>query len=67
MAAPQAFGVDDAEPALLAHLDDKLGRGERIGGVRNEGGIEGIGIDIPGGIHVLGRARAALGDDGDLV
>ena len=64
MAAPQALGIDDAEATLLAHLDDELRGGERIGGVGHEGDVEGIGVDVPGGVHVLGGTGAALRHDG---
>ena len=65
--APQSFCVDNTQAALLAHLDDKLGRGQRISRRRDERDVEGVGIDVPGGVHVLGGTGAASRHQGNLV
>ena len=65
--APQALCVDDAKAALLAHLDNELGSGQRIGRRRDEWHVKSVGIDVPRGVHILGGTGAASRHQGNLV
>ncbi len=64
---PQPFEVQAGEPTKMAHLDGGARRDDTVHSARDHGEVEVERIDLPGDVDVLGVARAAAGDDGDVV
>ena len=56
MPADKPLAVEHAEPAEPAEFDGEGGRDQRVGGMGDDGDVEPVGIQLPTGRHVLGRA-----------
>jgi hypothetical protein len=64
---PQPLEVEHSEPAEPADLDGGGRADGRVHGGAEEGEVEGVGIDLPRDVDVVGVARSPARHDGDVV
>ena len=67
VARPQALEVQAGQAAEPPDLDRRGGRDGRVHGARHHRDREGVRVDLPGDVHVVGVPGAPRGHDRDLV
>ena len=67
VSGPQALKIENAEAAQLAECNRRRRGSDRVHGGRQYGNVEMVGVQLPGGLHLLDIAGTARCDNSDIV